>query len=145
MWVSGSDGVEHWILGRYEPEIAIAGTRERRAAELQQQARSEALESALRAAQQLQLPTLDIGLDEIQAIEAQPFHHAVDCRQRHDLLRYCLPALGWLSQVGKAEPEAAAVLQRDSQGIDPKFRAQRHWHHVHIRQSVQPDDGAEDR
>src|SRR5215472_8030090 len=115
MWFAGSGGVDHRILGRYEPEIAVlhpskrheaslgrepeapipacsqkvetvvepvAGTRERRAAELQQQTRSEALESAIRAAQQLQLPTLDISLDEIQAIEAQPFHDAVDCRQR---------------------------------------------------------------
>src|SRR6516165_817690 len=144
MWVSGSDGVEHWILGRYEPEIAVLYPSERRAAELQQQTRSEALESALRAAQQLQLPTLDIGLHEIEAIEAQPFHHAVDCRQRHDLLRYCLPALGWLSQVGKAEPEAPPPLQRDSQSIDPSLRAQRDRHHRHIRQSVHPDDGAED-
>src|SRR5215469_18847214 len=176
MWFAGSGGVDHRILPRYEPEIAIlhpserheanlgreteapipaysqkvesviepvAGTRERRAAEFQQQTRSEALESALRAAQQLQLPTLDIGLDEIQAIEAQPFHHAVDCRQRHDLLRHCLPALGWLSQMGKAEPEAAPVLQRDGQSMDPSFRTQRHRQHSHVRQSVQPDDGAE--
>src|SRR5215470_15518025 len=152
MSVAGSGGIDHRILGRYEPEIAVlhpserheasfgreteapipacsqkvesvlqavAGTSERRAAELQQQTRSEALESALRTAKQLQLPPLDIGLDEIEAIEAQPFRHAVDCRQRHDLLRHCLPALGWFSQVGKAETEAAAVLQRDSQGIDP--------------------------
>src|SRR5215471_8685387 len=177
MWVAGSGGVDHRILGRYEPEIAVlhpskrheasfgreteapipacsqkvesvvepvAGTRERPAAKLQQQTRSEALESPLRAAQQLQLPPLDIALDEIEAIEAKPFHHAVDCRHRHDLLRHCLPALGWLSQMGEAEPEAAPVLQWDSQSIDPSLRAQRNRHHDHIRQSVQPDDGAED-
>src|SRR5215471_17902668 len=96
MWFAGSGGVDHRILDRYEPEIAVlhsserheaslgreteapipacsqkvesvvepvVGTRERPAAELQQQTRSEALESPLRAAQQLQLPPLDIGLD----------------------------------------------------------------------------------
>src|SRR5215469_3555348 len=165
MSVAGSAGVDHRILGRYEPEIAVlypserheasfgreteapipacsqkvesvlrpvAGTRERRAAELQQQTRSEALESTLRAAQQLQLPTLDIGLDEIQTIEIQPFYYAVDCRQRHDLLRHCLPALGGPSQMGKAEPEAAPVLQRDGQSMDPSFRTQRHRQHRDI-------------
>src|SRR5262249_46513655 len=80
-------------------------------AALQQQPRSEALETTLRAAQQLHPPPPDIGLDEIEAIEAKPFRHAVDCRHRHDLLRHCLPVLRWLSQMGKAEPEAAPVLQ----------------------------------
>jgi hypothetical protein len=43
--------------------------------------------------QQPQLPSLDVGLDEIETIEIECFHHTIDRRHRHNLLSDRAPAL----------------------------------------------------
>ena len=57
------------------------------------QARPETVERALGTVQQPQLPSLDVGLDEIETIEIECFHHTIDRRHRHNLLSDRAPAL----------------------------------------------------
>jgi hypothetical protein len=47
--------------------------------------------------------------------------------------------------MGKSKPKAAAALERDGKRVEPSLEAERHRHHGHIRQSVQPDDRPQDR
>src|SRR5258708_25584693 len=95
--------------------------------------------------QETKLPTLDIRLDEIDAIEPERGDDRIEGGQCHDLLGNPAPAVSRRSEMSQAEAEAAAIFDGHRQCAETRDAAERQWQHHDVVEPMEVDDPPQDR